>query len=126
MEERIARLKTSQDAQKLAENARRLGHPELEANALQRASELKALEDGYTSPAQQAIAAALYAYEEQQSQLKGRTFRANSPQRLLMEVNTMAIKPMPAKYTETIRPSKEKTSLALIASTYSGQMCPRK
>ena len=83
MEERIARLKTSQDARQLAENARRLGHPELEANALQRASELKALEDGYTSPAQQAIAAALYAYEEQQSQLKGRTFRANRTRQML-------------------------------------------
>lgn len=90
MEERIARLKTSQDARKLAENARRLGHSELETQALQRASELKAIEDGYTSPAQQAIAAALYAYEEQQSQLKGSIFRANRTRQMLAKHGPLA------------------------------------
>lgn len=90
MEERIARLKTSRDARKLAENARRLGHSELEARALQRASELNAIEDGYTSPAQQAIATALYAYEEQQSQLKGRTFRANRTRQMLAKHGALA------------------------------------
>lgn len=83
MDERIGRLKTSQDARRLAENARRLGHPELEAQALQRAYELRAIEDGYISPAQQAIASALYAYEEEQSRLKGRAFRANHTRRML-------------------------------------------
>jgi len=36
MDERVARLKTPQDARRFAQNARRLGHPELEAQALQR------------------------------------------------------------------------------------------
>lgn len=90
MEERIARLKTSRDARKLAENARRLGYSELEARALQRASELNAIEDGYTSPAQQAIATALNAYEEQQSQLKGRTFRANRTRQMLAKHGALA------------------------------------
>lgn len=90
MEERIARLKTSEDARKLADNARRLGHPELEARALQRASELKAIEEGYTSPAQQAIATALYAYEDQQSRLKGRTFRANRTRQMLANHGALA------------------------------------
>lgn len=90
MEDRVSRLKTSHDARKLAENARRLGHPELETHALQRASELKAIEDGYTSPAEQAIASALYAYEEQQSQLKGRTFRANRTRQMLAKHGALA------------------------------------
>lgn len=83
MEARIARLKTSHDARIFAENARRLGRPELEAQARQRAGELRAIEEGFTSPAQQAIATALYAYEEQQSLLKGRTFRANRTRQML-------------------------------------------
>ncbi|MGO4413279.1 hypothetical protein AB4Z27_09995 [Cupriavidus sp. KB_39] len=76
MDERIARTKTSQDARQLAENALRLGHPELSAQALAHAKVLQAIEEGYTTPAQQAIATALYAYEEEQTRIKGRTFRA--------------------------------------------------
>lgn len=90
VDERIARLKTAQDARKLAENARRLGRPELAAQALQRAGELKAVEEGYTTPAQQAIAAALYAYEEQQTRVKGRTFRANHTRKMLIEHGALA------------------------------------
>ena len=90
MDERIARLRTSRDARNLAENARRLGHPELEAQALQRVSELKAIEDGYTSPAQQAIATALYAYEEQRSRLEGRTFRAHRTRQMLDKHGALA------------------------------------
>ncbi len=89
MEERIARLKTSQDARKLAKNAQRLGHPELELQALRRASELKAIEDGYISPAQQAIAIALYAYEEQQSQLNGRKFHAHRTRQMLKKYGAL-------------------------------------
>lgn len=90
MDDRIARLKTSSDARKFADNARRLGHLELEAGALQRAKELRAFEEGYTSPAQQAIAAALYAYEERQSQLKGRAFRANRTRQMLAKHGPLA------------------------------------
>ena len=90
MDDRIARLRTSQDARNLAKNARRLGHLELEADALRRASELRAIEDGYTSAAQQAIAIALYAYEEQQSRLKGRTFRATRTRQMLGKHGALA------------------------------------
>jgi hypothetical protein len=83
MDERVARVKTSQEARQLAENAQRLGRPDLAAQALERAREFKAIEEGYTSPAQQAIATALYAYEEEQSRLKGRTFRANRTRQML-------------------------------------------
>jgi len=76
MDERVARLKTSTDARRFAENARVRGHFDLASEALQRASDLRAIEDGYITPAQQAIAAALYAYEEQQAQTKGQSFRA--------------------------------------------------
>lgn len=90
MEERIARLKTSQDALKLAENALRLGHPVLEVQARERAKVLKAIEEGFTSPAQQAIATALYTYEEQQSLLKGRMFRANRTRQMLTKHGAVA------------------------------------
>jgi hypothetical protein len=83
MDEKVERLKSSAEARTLAGNARRLGHEELAARATQRAFELKALEEGHTSPAQQAIATALYAYEERQSQLKGKTFRANRTRQML-------------------------------------------
>lgn len=90
MDERIIRLKTPKEARTLAKNARERGHLELETQALQRACELRAIEDGYTSPAQQAIAAALYAYEDQQSQLKGHTFRANHTRQMLAKHGALA------------------------------------
>jgi len=90
MDDRIARLRTSLEARRLAENARRLGNLEIEDQALKRASELKALEDGFTSPAQQAIAVALYAYEEEQTRLKGRTFRAHRTRQMLTKHGALA------------------------------------
>jgi hypothetical protein len=83
MDERVARLKTSKDARQLAENALRLGRPDVHAQAVERARELKATEEGFTSPAQVAIATALYAYEEEQSRLKERPFRANRTRQML-------------------------------------------
>lgn len=77
MDDRIAKLKSSKAARILAKNARERGHLDLEAEALQRARELQAMEEGYTTPAQEAIATALYAYEEHQTTVKGKTFRAN-------------------------------------------------
>lgn len=89
MDERIARVKTSQDARQLAENAQRLGRSDLWAQALERARELQAIEEGYVSPAQQAIATALYAYEEEQSRLKRRTFRANRTRQMMTKHGTL-------------------------------------
>jgi hypothetical protein len=83
MDERVARLKTSQDARQLAENASRLGREDVYAQALEKARELQAVEDGFHSPAQIAIASALYAYEEEQSRIKRRTFRANRTRQML-------------------------------------------
>jgi len=102
MDERVQRLKTSIDARKLAENARQRGHVELANEALQRAGELRAIEEGFTSPAQQAIAAALYAYEEQQSRVKGRTFRASRTRQMLANrgaieaASNMVLSPRPS------------------------------
>lgn len=77
MNDRLAKLDTARKALNLAGNARRLGDLALADAALQRAAELRAHEDGFTSPAEMAIALALYAYEEAQSRLNHRTFRAN-------------------------------------------------
>jgi len=108
MEERIARLKTSQEAKIFAKNAQRLGHSDLEAQALERAAELQATEEGYISPAEQAIAAALYAYEDQQGQLKGRTFRANRTRQMfarhgaLMAAERMVLSRQPSRGYEVL------------------------
>lgn len=83
MDERVVRLKTSKDARQLAENAMRLGREDVSAQALERARELQAVEDGYNSPAEIAIASALYAYEEEQSRIKGRIFRASRTRQML-------------------------------------------
>jgi len=83
MDERIARLKTPRDARTFAKNARERGRPDLETEALDHARALQAIQDGHTSPAQLAIATALYAYEEARSQLKGRTFRANRTRQMI-------------------------------------------
>lgn len=77
MDERVAKLETSKDARQLAENAQQRGHAEVAAQALARARELQAVEEGHQSPAQIAIASALYAYEEEQSKLLKRKFRAS-------------------------------------------------
>ncbi|WAI81752.1 MULTISPECIES: hypothetical protein [Achromobacter] len=78
MQERIARLKTYQDACQMAKNAESLGRPDVAAAALARAAELRAIEDGFITPAEQAIAAAVYAYEDRQSELTGRdNYKAN-------------------------------------------------
>ncbi|WP_127158597.1 hypothetical protein [Xanthomonas arboricola] len=90
MDERISRLKTSLEAKTFADNARRLGQPELEAQALQRAGELRAQEEGYRTPAEQAIATALYAYEERQSESKGKSFRANRTRQMLTKHGSLA------------------------------------
>lgn len=90
MDERIAKLKTSIDARKLAENAGVRGFSELAAQALNRAKELQALEEGFTTPAQQAIASALYAYEEKQSELTGRRFHANRTRQMLSKYGSLA------------------------------------
>jgi len=90
MDERIARLTTPKDARTFAKNAAERGRPDLETEALDHARTLQALQEGHTSPAQQAIATALYAYEEAQSQLKGRTFRANRTRQMIANRGALA------------------------------------
>jgi hypothetical protein len=90
MDDRIAKLKTARDALSFAGNARRLGHTTLADSAMQRASELRATEEGFISPAEQAIATALYAYEEQQSRLTGRVFRASRTRQMFSSHGPLA------------------------------------
>ncbi|HEY8097732.1 MAG TPA: hypothetical protein VIE65_16820, partial [Methylobacter sp.] len=78
MDQRIARLKTSNEAQQVAENARLKGFTDLQAQALEHAKALRAREEGFTTPAELAIADALYTYEEEQNRLLEKTnYRAN-------------------------------------------------
>jgi len=89
MDERVARVKTSDDALQLAENALRLGRPDVHAQALERANELRAIEAGFISPAERAIATAIYAYEEEQRRVK-KNFRANRTWNMLAEHGALA------------------------------------
>lgn len=83
MDERIARLTNPKDARTFAKNARERGFLDLETEALEHARTLQGRDAGYTTPAELAIASALYAYEEEQTRLKGRTFRANRTRQML-------------------------------------------
>lgn len=83
MDERIARLTNPKDARTFAKNARERGFLDLETQALEHARTLQGRDAGYTTPAELAIASALYAYEEEQTRLKGRTFRANRTRQML-------------------------------------------
>lgn len=77
MDERVTRVKTSQEARQLAKNAHVVGRLDIEAQALEYAKKLQAQEEGYTTPAELAIADVLYTYEEVQSRLKdGTNYRA--------------------------------------------------
>ncbi|MCZ8317211.1 MAG: hypothetical protein O9303_00075 [Silanimonas sp.] len=108
MDERVGRLKTSKEAKEFARNASRLGRPDLEEQANRRAHQLRAIEEGYASPAQVAIAEALYVYEDQQSVLKGKTFRANRTRQMLdrhgplAAAERMVLSPRPSKGFEVL------------------------
>lgn len=85
MNQKIARLKSSKEALSLAKNARRLGDNSLADEAVRRSYELRAQEEGYQTPAEKAIAEALYAYEEEQSRALARKFRAGRTRNMLKE-----------------------------------------
>ena len=84
MDERVAKLKTSMDARQFAQNAKQRGYADVAAQALVKARELQAFEEGHQSPAQIAIATALYAYEEEQSRLTGKNYRANRTRQMVV------------------------------------------
>lgn len=90
MDDRIAKLKTSQEARQLANNAQRLGRSDVAVLAIERSRELLAEEEGFTSPAERAIAIALYAYEDEQSRIKDRPFRANRTRNMLSKRGALA------------------------------------
>ncbi len=109
MDERVARLRTSIEAKKFAENAARKGRADLQLEALQRARELQAIEEGFDTPATRAIGQALFAYEEQQAQLTGRPhYRANYTRRMLKEYGAigtaerMVLKPTASRGFEVL------------------------
>ncbi|MGH8333302.1 MAG: hypothetical protein ACRER3_25390, partial [Pseudomonas fluorescens] len=107
MDETIARIKTSKEAKIFANNAKRLGNPDAEAKALNRALDLLAKEEGYTTPAEIALARALYVYEDLQGKVAGKAYRANRTRKMMREhgallaAERMVIAPRPSRgYTE--------------------------
>lgn len=85
MDERVARIRTSREALIFAENAGRRGEAVLQTQAIEHARILKANEEGFISPAEQAIAQALYAYEAEQARRKGRSSPAYRTRKMMRE-----------------------------------------
>lgn len=103
IEKRLAKLSTTVEARNLAANARRLGEPELAEQAHLRGLDLRAREEGYNSPAARAIAVALYQYEEEQTRVLGRKYRASRTRKMLRDhgplhaAERMVLNPRPSK-----------------------------
>ena len=76
-DERIQHLNTPENCEKFAQNAARLGRPDLALEAKRRAVELRAEKPGAKTQAEKEALQAVYAYEAVQSKLKGRKFTAN-------------------------------------------------
>ena len=72
MDPRVAKLKTVQECEAFAKNARDLGAPHLAEEARQRSVQLRALSHGATTNVERECLEAVYAYEEVLSAQKGR------------------------------------------------------
>jgi hypothetical protein len=72
MDPRVAKLKTPQDCETFAKNARERGGPQLAEQARQRAVQLRAEAHGASTDVERECLEAVYAYEEILSAQKGR------------------------------------------------------
>jgi hypothetical protein len=77
---RVERLKTPEDCEAFAKNAEKT-HPELARQARRRAVQLRAAQQGATTPVEQAIWEAVFALESVRSRATGRKARANRTRR---------------------------------------------
>jgi hypothetical protein len=77
MNERIAKLKTPEDCERFARNARERSRPDLADEARKRAVELRAEAHGSTTDAERECLEAVYAYEEVLTAKRGRRTRAS-------------------------------------------------
>jgi hypothetical protein len=76
MDPRVAKLKTPQECETLAKNARERGAPQLADQARQRAVQLRAQAHGAKTDVERECLEAVYAYEEVLSAQKGKKIRA--------------------------------------------------
>ncbi|WP_207286508.1 hypothetical protein [Pseudomonas sp. FW300-N2A2] len=125
MDETIARIKTSREAKIFASNAKRLGDLDAEAKALDRALDLQAKEEGYETPAEIAIARALYIYEDLQGTVAGKAYRANRTRKMIREhgallaAERMVIAQRPSRgYTELAQAGLGAHSFEAIINQY--------
>jgi len=77
MDERVQRIKTAEQCEIFARNAEKKGRPDLAREAKVRAVELRALEYGSKSEAENEAIQAVYAYEEVLSKKNGKRTRAS-------------------------------------------------
>lgn len=77
MDDRVKKLKTPEECEIFARNAEERGHPELAAQAREKATELRAEKYGAKSQAEKEALQAIYAYEEVLSKKNGKRTRAS-------------------------------------------------
>jgi hypothetical protein len=77
MDDRVAKLKTPEDCERFAKNARDHDRPDLADEARRRAVELRAAAHHAVSEAEKEALKAIYAYEEALSRKNGKRTRAN-------------------------------------------------
>lgn len=77
MDARVEKLKTVEECERFARNARERGYPDLAQEAQARAVQVKSEKHQAKNQVERECLQAVYAYEEAQSNLKGRKFRAN-------------------------------------------------
>ncbi len=77
MDERVKKLKSPKECEIFSRNAEERGHPELAAQAREKALELRAEEFGAKTQAEKEALQAIYAYEEVLSKKHGKRIRAN-------------------------------------------------
>lgn len=77
MDARVEKLKSVEECERFARNARDRGYPGLAQEAQARTVQLKSETHEARSQVERECLQAVYAYEEAQSKLKGRRFHAN-------------------------------------------------
>jgi hypothetical protein len=103
MDPRVVKLKTPQECETFAKNARERGAPKLAEEARQRAVQLRAETHGAKSDVERECLEAVYAYEEVRSAHKGKRQRASRTWPVIHEHGILpAVERIVLKRTESV------------------------
>ena len=103
MDPRVAKLKTPQECETFAKNARERGAPHLAEEARQRAVQLRAESHGAKTEVERECLEAVYAYEEVLSAQRGKRQRASRTWPMIQEHGILpAVERIVLKRTESV------------------------